>query len=599
MSFFSSLKTLLLTTAIVLCCSTPSFAAPVFSAETIGPTIKGSLSGTSFGDGPFLMFFQTTPFLPLDTGGNPSVLNSVAGFSISGDTTSFNVDKAANTLYYVRAVGKVGGANYISPSVQVTTGEEIRAEKLVFEEPSSDCKSIYIKGKILTANRKDYEIILKYYNTYEQGTEPHEAKAQHGRGTQANFGIAEDGSYDFYLSNLTTGNTKYFVTQTIRNPKTGAVATEQGEFFSCKGNIAGTTTESDDFNKRSYRFLAPISIPGLGTNLELLLDHDLCLEQAGADAAKQNACNNQIGDFINLILRVLISFAAVFLVVQIIIKGYQYMVTDIPKFKINAKERVFEAFGGLLLALSSYLILNTINPRLLTGTIGIDTIELSVNNFEISGAGSYDGKPIKIDFNKKAYPAAFIASQKTGVSEALILAVFGQETGSGRNVGRCFINDAKANMYDEDKVALKTIVSELVPPRDINTTPVSCAAISNGVFDGHGGAIGYTQFRPVTWLAERIEAKGYLGKTPNPWSLDAIMVEAVYLKKLGALTNQKEAACKYFSGPGGYCAKKQSIENYGAGVMGKKLSLEKQIAEAKAKGELCSTITACEKELSL
>lgn len=592
MSFFSSLKTLLLTTAIVLCCSTTSFAAPVFSAETIGPTIKGSLSGTSFGDGPFLMFFQTTPFLPLDTGGNPSVLNSVAGFSISGDTTSFNVDKAANTLYYVRAVGKVGGANYISPSVQVTTGEEIRAEKLVFEEPSSDCKSIYIKGKILTANRKDYEIILKYYNTYEQGTEPHEAKAQHGRGTQANFGIAEDGSYDFYLSNLTTGNTKYFVTQTIRNPKTGAVATEQGEFFSCKGNIAGTTTESDDFNKRSYRFLAPISIPGLGTNLELLLDHDLCLEQAGADAAKQNACNNQIGDFINLILRVLISFAAVFLVVQIIIKGYQYMVTDIPKFKINAKERVFEAFGGLLLALSSYLILNTINPRLLTGTIGIDTIDLAVENFELSGplTGGFDGKVIKVNFNKQAYPAALAASEKTGVDVAFILAIFSQETGSGKNLGSCLWNKSgvmpgpadkqSGRSNRDDQTAYLQIMSELrIPPE---SKSVSCA-IPGG---GWGGGMGYTQFIPTTWLEQRTKAGTYLGHVPSPWVLeDAIMTSAVYLKVLRADVDQKNAACKYYSGRS--CdGEKPANSFYGQQVMGKKASLQKQIAEAKAKGEI-------------
>ena len=141
-------------------------------------------------------------------------------------------------------------------------------------------------------------------------------------------------------------------------------------------------------------------------------------------------------------------------------------------------------------------------------------------------------------------------------------------------------------MYTQDKPALQTITTEL--KKDINDTPVSCALKkSDGTFNGHGGAIGYTQMLPSTWMAQRIEAQTYLGHMPNPWeTADALMVTAVYLKKNGGVTNQQEAACKYYAGPGNNCSTNADIARYGNQVLGKKLSLEKQIADSIAKGEI-------------
>ncbi|MEK7535986.1 MAG: hypothetical protein AAB590_03160 [Patescibacteria group bacterium] len=53
-------------------------------------------------------------------------------------------------------------------------------------------------------------------------------------------------------------------------------------------------------------------------------------------------------------------------VLMIVIGGVQYTLSYIPAAKSGAKDRVWGAIGGLVLALVSYLILQTINPALLT-----------------------------------------------------------------------------------------------------------------------------------------------------------------------------------------------------------------------------------------
>jgi membrane-bound lytic murein transglycosylase B len=74
---------------------------------------------------------------------------------------------------------------------------------------------------------------------------------------------------------------------------------------------------------------------------------------------------------------------------------------------------------------------------------------------------------------------------------------------------------------------------------------------------------------------------------PSPWNVgDALMVTAIYLKKNGGTSNEREAACKYYAGPGNSCSTNSGIGRYGDQVMGKKLSLEKQIEDSIKKGEI-------------
>ncbi len=72
-----------------------------------------------------------------------------------------------------------------------------------------------------------------------------------------------------------------------------------------------------------------------------------------------------LSDYIRGVYRLLIGLAALFAVVMIIIGGYQWIFSGGSSDKTGAaKKRIFGAAIGLMLALLSYIILNTITPRL-------------------------------------------------------------------------------------------------------------------------------------------------------------------------------------------------------------------------------------------
>lgn len=359
----------------------------------------------------------------------------------------------------------------------------------------------------------------------------------------------------------------------------GTAKTGESYFSWNNLNKTGDTNTEEGGEDTSYKFLAPLS-------------NDFTSFSFNVECA--------FADYANKFIKIFIGICGVLAMVMIISGGIQYMTSELVSSEVHAKDVIQNALLGLILAVAGYAILNTLNPKLLELCIdkNLPNANVVIGDFDIPSDITFDGKPIKVNFNKQAYPAAEFASEatqnngqpNTGVETSLILAIFSQETGSGRNVGRCNINHPEANMYPEDKVALAEITKNL--NKDLNSTPVSCSLKKpNGQFDGHGGAIGLTQFRPVTWLENAKEGERLLGHTPDPWNPhDAIMMTAIYIKKMGGAgtdqNKQKESACKYFGGPGVSCSKNAGINKYGTEVMGKKLYIEEQIRKAKAKGEI-------------
>jgi membrane-bound lytic murein transglycosylase B len=181
-----------------------------------------------------------------------------------------------------------------------------------------------------------------------------------------------------------------------------------------------------------------------------------------------------------------------------------------------------------------------------------------------------------------AYAYATVASTKTGVRTAFILAILTQESNLGKNVGTCnragdppsksWLNIMKPT---RDLEPFKRITTALGLNPDI--TPVSCP-ISGG---GYGGAMGPAQFIPSTWESVQDEIAADLGvAVANPWrAQDAIMASAVYLKKVGAVgseTNERNAACRYYSGRS--CdGKKPANSFYGNNVMSIARSIQSDI----------------------
>ncbi len=197
-----------------------------------------------------------------------------------------------------------------------------------------------------------------------------------------------------------------------------------------------------------------------------------------------------------------------------------------------------------------------------------------------------NGMTKSISFGE-AYDYAKLASQKTGVRTAFIMAIMQQESGFGNNVGGCYLKNGETgegiyiksgkksyrNMVPGHFPAFKRITSAL--GRDWRTTPISCAAKINGSYYGYGGAMGYTQFIPGTWDLVAPRVRRYLGvSVANPWNArDAVMATGVFMQDKGAAaqtyTAEYNAACRYY----GSCSR----YDYGSSVMRKAANIQKTI----------------------
>ena len=79
------------------------------------------------------------------------------------------------------------------------------------------------------------------------------------------------------------------------------------------------------------------------------------------------------GDYLKNLYNFILSTAAILGVVMLTVAGVQYASAGLSeKAMSSAKERATSAILGLLLALSAYLILYTINPKLLEFDLSID-----------------------------------------------------------------------------------------------------------------------------------------------------------------------------------------------------------------------------------
>ncbi len=78
-----------------------------------------------------------------------------------------------------------------------------------------------------------------------------------------------------------------------------------------------------------------------------------------------------MGNYINMIIRLVLGLIGVLAVFMIIVGGIEYMSTVSLGEKEGARTRITNALFGLLLALASYILLNTINPNLVSLKVAI------------------------------------------------------------------------------------------------------------------------------------------------------------------------------------------------------------------------------------
>ncbi len=89
---------------------------------------------------------------------------------------------------------------------------------------------------------------------------------------------------------------------------------------------------------------------------------------------------NALGKYLNLMIKIIIGISAVLAVVMIVIGGMEYMTSELISSKEAGKERIEHALLGLLIALGSYALLNTINPALLDSSLtSLTDVKVDVN----------------------------------------------------------------------------------------------------------------------------------------------------------------------------------------------------------------------------
>lgn len=160
----------------------------------------------------------------------------------------------------------------------------------------------------------------------------------------------------------------------------------------------------------------------------------------------------------------------------------------------------------------------------------------------------------------QAVDLARLAEERTGVRAALILGILKQESNLGKNVGTCNRPQDSRKWYDimpgpndnswrDDQTIYQELMAELGLP--VEGQPLSCPL--PGV-PGWGGAMGPSQFIPATWNSYKKRIAATVGASiANPWDpYHAITATALYMADLGAdkggFENERNAACKYYSG---------------------------------------------------
>jgi len=118
-----------------------------------------------------------------------------------------------------------------------------------------------------------------------------------------------------------------------------------------------------------------------------------------------NAASN-FTTYINQLYFLSISIGALLAVIMIIIGGVKWMLTDVVTQKSDAKNDIKGALLGLLLIISAFLILNTINPQLTTLTALQDAPGISLRAAPAANTETY-GPPAPT--NGQVSPADAVA----------------------------------------------------------------------------------------------------------------------------------------------------------------------------------------------
>ena len=94
--------------------------------------------------------------------------------------------------------------------------------------------------------------------------------------------------------------------------------------------------------------------------------------------------NVTLSDYLGWLFPFILVVASILAVIMIVIGGLELAGGGNESLKTKGKEKIESAIYGLLLAVSAYLILYTINPNLVNGKLGIDSVDVKRNESSVS-----------------------------------------------------------------------------------------------------------------------------------------------------------------------------------------------------------------------
>ncbi len=377
--------------------------------QPLALSAKGTIVSATVGNLPidavYKMVIQTKDFSAGAYAGNENINDtgvdlanrknpSTTGVSTVGSVSFSSANLLPGTKYYARIVAIPRNASlkafYVTSTGTITTGDDTIA--LVPLSTKKDGDNIIVSGQIdkskLTSTfvAKDYTVTLSVSKTAPQAGAtalispdigPLSSRKAYNIpcDTTKEACVNDDGTYFWYLTNLSPSTVYYFQqTATVKGNKVPVRDTINNFNSSVGTTIApGSIEQKADLNKRSYTLLSGFP------NFSVLPDPDLCAQQR---AAGENPQFCDMNDVINYFMKLLIGLCAVSLVFRIMYEGFVYMTSDMPFKVASAKSSLYAAILGLLLALTSYIILNTINPKLVDGTVSVNQLAIGIQDEE-------------------------------------------------------------------------------------------------------------------------------------------------------------------------------------------------------------------------
>src|SRR3989338_6932108 len=213
----------------------------------------------------------------------------------------------------------------------------------------------------------------------------------------------------------------------------------------------------------------------------------------------QNTTGNKTNAslYITGIFTLIIAIAGLLAVIAIIFGGIKYMSTDAFTGKSEAKATIEHAIWGLLLAVSAWLILNTINPNLVNFNFGIQptvttpppggistgscTNCVTLQSLGIPTSGSATGGSIETSFGNKLVLLNTVLTGITwSVTEAYPASVL--HVSACHSNGTCVdANVANPSASNINQFASAASVSGLVATYEVQTATEQQTLINAGV----------------------------------------------------------------------------------------------------------------------